>query len=243
MNSTPDRPTGTPDAGPAAGIRGPRLRFATAVVAACGPAPLRRWMLRRLLGYDIAADAVVGHSVVAVDSLVMRSGASIGSLCLLRRCERVELGRGASIGFLVWVNGVARSRGYFSGQTRDLALVLGDGAAITCLHVIDCCDRVDVGAFSTIAGFGSQILTHSIDIGAGRQVARPVRIGERVFVGTRATLLPGSVVPSRSVVAAGAVVTSRFSDELTLYAGTPAAARRSLDPDSGYFTRREGRVR
>jgi hypothetical protein len=80
-------------------IRSPKLRLTIAVVAACLPARVRRWLLTRMLGYDIAPDAVVGHSIIAVDSLVMRSGSSIGDLCLLRGCERVELGRGASIGF------------------------------------------------------------------------------------------------------------------------------------------------
>jgi acetyltransferase-like isoleucine patch superfamily enzyme len=120
---------------------------------------------------------------------------------------------------------------------------MGEGAAITGLHLIDCCDRVDVGALSTVAGFGTQVLTHSVDIREARQVVQPVRIRERVFVGTWSTLLPGAVVPDRSVIGASSVVTGGLSDELTMYAGTPAVPRRSLDPSSGYFVRTVGRVR
>jgi len=223
-------------------IRSERLRLIVAVLAALAPARVRRSLLTALLGYEIAPDARVGRSIVAVDQLVMGSGASIGSLCLIRKCERVELREHAAIGFLVWVNAVARSKGYFDGQRRELRLTLGDRAAITCLHFVDCSDRVDIGALSTVAGLGSQILTHSIDIAAGRQVARPVRIGERVFVGTRAVILGGADVASRAVIGAGSVVRGKLAEECALYAGVPATWRRSLDPGSRYFTRAEAHV-
>jgi len=224
-------------------IRSQRLRLMVAVLAAAAPSRVRRVLLTVGLGYEIASDARVGRSIIAVDKLVMGSGASIGSLCLIRQCERVELGEQARIGFLVWVNSVARSKGYFDGQRRELRLTLGDRAVITCLHLVDCCDHVDIGALSTVAGFGSQILTHSIDVAEGRQVARPVRIGERVFVGTGAVIVGGAVVADRAVVGAGSVVHGHLAEESTLYAGVPAIRRRSLDPSSRYFTRAEALVR
>ena len=223
-------------------IHGKRLRLMVAILAALVPARVRRDLLTVVLGYEIAADARVGRSVIAVDELVMGSGASIGSLCLIRKCERVELGKQATIGFLVWVNAVDRTKGYFAGQRRELRLTLGDRAAITCLHLVDCCDSVDIGTLSTVAGFGSQILTHSIDIEAGRQVARPVRIGERVFVGTGVVIIGGAVIADQAVVGAGSVVHGALAEESTLYAGVPATRRRPLNPSSGYFTRAEARV-
>ncbi len=44
--------------------------------------------------------------------------------------------------------------------------------------LIDCTARVRIGAFATIGGFRSQLLTHSIDFEAGRQTAEPIEIGE-----------------------------------------------------------------
>ena len=54
---------------------------------------------------------------------------------------------------------------------------------------------------------------------AGRE--RPVRIGDYVFVGTRALILPGVVIGRGGVVAAGAVVTKDVA-ECSIVAGCPA---------------------
>jgi acetyltransferase-like isoleucine patch superfamily enzyme len=54
---------------------------------------------------------------------------------------------------------------------------------------------------------------------AGRE--RPVRIADHVFVGTRATILPGVSVAEGAAVAAGAVVT-RDVEPYTIVAGVPA---------------------
>ena len=54
---------------------------------------------------------------------------------------------------------------------------------------------------------------------AGR--TRPVRIGPRAFVGSRATILPGVTIGEASVVCAGAVVT-RDVEPFDIVAGVPA---------------------
>jgi len=55
----------------------------------------------------------------------------------------------------------------------------------------------------------------------------PVTIGERVWIGARAVVLPGSVVESDVVIAAGAVVRGRCTSH-GLYAGVPARRVREL---------------
>ena len=60
--------------------------------------------------------------------------------------------------------------------------------------------------------------------------ARAVHIGDRVWVGARATILPGTQIESDVVVAAGAVVRGRCRSG-GLYAGVPARRVRELsDP-------------
>ena len=54
---------------------------------------------------------------------------------------------------------------------------------------------------------------------AGRE--RPVRIGDYVFVGTRAMILPGVTIGHGAVVAAGAIVTKDVA-ERSIVAGSPA---------------------
>jgi maltose O-acetyltransferase len=56
---------------------------------------------------------------------------------------------------------------------------------------------------------------------------RAVRIGDRVWVGARATILPGTEIESDVVVAAGAVVRGRCRSG-GLYAGVPARRVREL---------------
>lgn len=55
----------------------------------------------------------------------------------------------------------------------------------------------------------------------GSEDVRPVSIGNNVWIGRRAMFMPGSSVGSNVVVAAGAVVTGNFGDDIIL-GGVPA---------------------
>lgn len=57
---------------------------------------------------------------------------------------------------------------------------------------------------------------------------RPVTIGDRVWIGARALLLPGARVESDVIIAAGAVVSGHCGSR-GLYAGVPARRVRSFD--------------
>ncbi|HWH25748.1 MAG TPA: acyltransferase [Pseudolysinimonas sp.] len=60
---------------------------------------------------------------------------------------------------------------------------------------------------------------------------RPVIIGDRVWVGARATILPGAVIESDVIIAAGAVVTGRCASH-GVYAGVPARRIRGMPAES-----------
>lgn len=62
---------------------------------------------------------------------------------------------------------------------------------------------------------------------AGAREDQPVTVGDGVWIGTRAVLLPGVTVGEGCVVAAGAVVTSDC-DPHGMYAGVPARRVRDL---------------
>jgi len=61
----------------------------------------------------------------------------------------------------------------------------------------------------------------------GNVTCRPVTIGDRVWIGARALILPGVSIADRVVVAAGAVVSSDLV-EPGVYAGVPARKIRDL---------------
>ena len=50
----------------------------------------------------------------------------------------------------------------------------------------------------------------------------PTIIGDRVWVGLRAMVLKGAVIPDNTVVAAGTIVTKKFEQPNVILAGTPA---------------------
>jgi acetyltransferase-like isoleucine patch superfamily enzyme len=202
------------------------------------PAKARRLVFVYILGYSINKTATVGRSIVAVDNLKMAEGSSIGSLSLIKGCSSVEIGQRATIGPLVWINGISLAkREIYPGLSRSPSLSMGYGSAITCMHLVDCSDSVQIGEMSIVAGWGSQILTHEIDIKKSRQGTEPVRIGAYCIVGTRSVVLAGAVVPDRVVVAAGSVVSKKPMVESALYGGTPARLIRGLDGDNQFFSR------
>jgi len=221
------------------------IRRALIVSAIAWPFPwfLRRWLLRVICGYSFAPGARVGHSLLGCTSLRMDGAARIGHFNVVKGM-RVELGEHATIGDFNWISALPPGSGrHFADEpARDPALILGRHAALTARHYVDCCNRVDIGEFATVAGARSQILTHAVDLKLNRQVTAPVRIGRYCFVGTASVVLKGAELPDCSVLAAGSTLTRAFDETFTLYSGVPAQAVKALDRDAEYFRRQRGHV-
>jgi acetyltransferase-like isoleucine patch superfamily enzyme len=58
--------------------------------------------------------------------------------------------------------------------------------------------------------------------GEVRPTSGPISIGNHVWIGSRATILKGAVIPDDTAVAAGAVVSGQFTEPGTVLAGCPA---------------------
>ncbi|RZT87901.1 hypothetical protein EV383_4833 [Pseudonocardia sediminis] len=218
-------------------IRDRRARALCAAATVLLPHAGRRFVHRRLLGHDLHPTARIGRSFVDVENLVMGEGAVIGSLNVVRGCTDVVLEKDASIGSLNFINSVRPDRGYFNHKERHPALILRQGSGVTAFHILDACDRIELDAFSWIAGFGTLVQTHAVDFDNVRQSCFPVRLGDHSLVSSRCVLLPGSVVPDASIVASGAVVTGKLTSEPHLFAGVPAKPVRALDPTAPFFVR------
>ena len=173
----------------------------------------------------------------------MGAGSKIGHFTIVRNVRRVFLGEQARIGTFNWIFGMLASEKHFRQQAdREPDLIMGPHSSLTSRHIVDCTDRVEIGAFSTVAGFHSQIITHGIDVEESRQSSAPIRIGEYCLIGTRCVLLKGSVVPNRTVLAAGSVFRGAPPEEATLFSGLPAKAVRPLSAEAGYFRRAVGSI-
>ena len=203
----------------------------------------KRWALQRFWGFDLAPDASIGLSYIFPGELVMGEGARIGHLNVALHLGRMECGAHSIIERGNWITGHPPNGAHFRQRIdRDPTFVLGDHAAVTKSHIIDCTDRIEIGPFTTLAGYHSQLITHGIDLVKSQQDCKPIKIGAYCLIGTRVTVVGGAVLPDRSMLAAGAVLNKPHIEEYVLYAGQPAERRKALDPQSEYFRRERGFV-
>jgi hypothetical protein len=205
----------------------------------------RRRLLQRWMGYELDPTSRIGLSWVFPRRLILGAHARIGHLTVCKNLDLVHLSAHALIGNLDWVTGFppGPSPHYAHQPDRRPELFLGAHAAITHRHLIDCTNRVSIGAFTTFAGFQSQILTHSIDVAASRQTSAPVTIGEYCFIGTNCVLLGGAVLPDRCVLGAKSLLNKAHTETCQLYGGVPAKPLQPLPiEDNAYFRRETGIV-
>jgi maltose O-acetyltransferase len=96
--------------------------------------------------------------------------------------------------------------------------------------VLDVC-KITIGDYSQF-GSGVQILTplHPLNAAERRKVeyGAPVTIGEDVWVGSGAIILPGVTIGSRTVVGAGSVVTRSLPEDV-LAVGNPCRVIREIE--------------
>jgi acetyltransferase-like isoleucine patch superfamily enzyme len=209
------------------------------------PWSLRRIALQSWFGYDIHPSARIGLSWIFPGKLVMGIGSKIDHLTVAINLDRLVMGEKSKIGRGNWITGFptnSTSRHFRHKLDRKAELHLGEFAAITKNHHIDCTDSITIGRFTTIAGYNSQLLTHSIDIYESRQDCAGITIGEYAFVGTNVVILGGASLPSYSVLGAKSLLNKGYTDEWMLYAGVPAKATSDLPRYAKYFTRTDGFV-
>jgi acetyltransferase-like isoleucine patch superfamily enzyme len=206
---------------------------------------LRRRILNRWFGYKIHADARIGFAWVFPKELIMAAGSKIDHFNVAIHLTRIELGTKATISRGNWITGfpLNTNADHFKHQTdRKAELILGESSSITKNHHFDCTSHIHIGRFTTIAGYQSQFLTHSVDVNQNRQDSNPILIGDYCFIGTNVVVLGGSVLPGHSVLGAKSLLNKKFSEEWVLYAGVPAIKIKEITKTAKYFTREDGFV-
>jgi len=178
--------------------------------------------------------------------LIMKEGARIGHLTFCKDIDLVQLDESAGIGNLNWITGYPSggpASGHFGHETaRRPELVMGPQSFITNRHYIDCTERIHIGAFGTVAGFASQLLTHSVNLEKCRQESAPIIIDAYCFVSTNCVLLGGSALPDYSVLAAKSLLNREFTDSYFLYGGVPAKPIKAMPDTTEYFRRTSGYI-
>ncbi|WP_036026542.1 acyltransferase [Bradyrhizobium yuanmingense] len=215
------------------------MQIFLAVLLLVLPWRARRSILQFCFGYEIDPEARIGFSVVIAKRVVLKEHSRIGHLTIIRGLDEIYLSSNSRIGNLNWITGYPSSA---DSSGRRSALIIQEHAAVTHRHLIDCSDTITIGKFSTVAGWNSQFITHSIDLSISRQTAKPIRIGSYCFVGSRAVLIKGAELPDYSVLGAGAVLTERFTESFCIYGGVPAKKVGELPAETQYFRRKVGYV-
>lgn len=211
----------------------------------CFPWFIRRRFLIFFFKYEIDKTAKIGFSIFLCDSLVMKANSSIHSFVLVKKIDKVCLNCFSQLGGFNFITGLnAKNPGNFKNvKSRNCELVLGVHSRVTTRHFFDCNGGIYIGDFTTIAGSGSQFLTHSIDVYKNIQDVAPINIGNYCFVGTKSIILKGSTLPNFCILGAGSILLKSFSDEYSVYGGNPAKKVKNLEGlEISYFERLEGNV-
>lgn len=203
------------------------------------PWTLRRFILIKCYHYEIDPTAKIGLSYIYPDKLKMGKNATIGHLNVAVHLHYIEMADECTICQQNWITGFPiNGKGFFEEfKNRKPQLIMGKDSAITKKHMIDCTDTVTIGAYTSIAGYGTQILSHSTSLQHNNQSCAPIHIGHHCFVGTRSIILPGSVLPDQSVLGAGAVMKKVFTEPFSLYGGIPAKFVTKMDETYAFFHR------
>lgn len=117
---------------------------------------------------------------------------------------------------------------------RTLAKSVGDNVSIHPMCYIQASGGLTIGNDVSIA-HGVTIMTEEHSYSDAELPIKdqpiqhePVYINDNVWIGAKATILSGTILKSRSIVAAGAVVTKTFSEGVIL-AGVPAKIIKNIN--------------
>jgi acetyltransferase-like isoleucine patch superfamily enzyme len=203
---------------------------------------LKKPLLKYFYGFSFGQGSWIGFTLIDCRNVTIGANCSIGSFTIIRNLEKLVMEENSRIGTFNWIFGYLGHTSFEESRNRESALILRNDSAITSRHIFDCIDRIEIGAFSTVAGFRTQLLTHSIDLKRNIQSCAPIIIGSYCFIGTSVVVLKGVKLPDYSVLAAGTVMNRSPDDGRHVFAGSPAKPVREVDNIGGYFSRKQGRV-
>lgn len=215
------------------------------MITVLSPWPIKRFLLVKYFKYEIHPSARIGLSWIFPKKLIMDANANIGHFNVAVHLDLMKMDNDSTIVRSNWITGFPSntdSKHFAHQKDRQSNLIIGQHSAITKKHHIDCTNVIQIGDFVTIAGYSTQILTHSINIELNIQDSYPITIGDYCFVGTASTILGGSVLPDHSVLGANALLNKAFTIPYRLYGGNPAKEIKELSHDYQYFNRKVGFV-
>lgn len=113
-------------------------------------------------------------------------------------------------------------------------LAIGDNTWIGYQCMIVSSSNIVIGTNVDIAprvyiGTGTHTIDPNAEHIAATDISRDVKIGDGCWICANATILPGTKIGRKTVVAAGAVVATAFNEEQILVGGVPAKKLKSYE--------------
>ncbi len=181
---------------------------------------LRKYLYKYILG-DIGHNVIFGRNI----SLAHSPNIRIGNNCLI--ADNCELNASGEGGEIVIGNNVTIGRGVFL-RTKGGKIIIGDNSALGARSIL-VTRNTDItigknhmmGAFVYIGTGSHQYERGDIPMNRQEYIAKPVTIEEDVWLGIRATVLPGSTIRAGSVIGACSLVNGEIAS-YKVAAGIPA---------------------
>lgn len=154
----------------------------------------------------------LGNYCLDFELMLLRWVGHIPSHCVRKFCYRLAgmaIGRGSTVH--MWAN-FFQPKGVEIGEDT----IVGDHAFLDGRAPLIIGNHVDIA--SSVMIYNSEHDLEKEDFSARQE---PIGIGDYVFIGPRAIILPGVTIGKGAIVAAGAVVTEDVSD-FTIAGGVPA---------------------
>ena len=229
-----------------------RSRLLVLALFSLFPSFLKRGFYRWFFGYKIGKRVRIGVSIIDARECLIEDDVSIGHFNVVTRVQKLTIRDHVRIGHLNIIRGGDEvSLGRYSEIIRmneinsipdpdvvneiDPKFLLGNGSIVTTGHKIDFTDRVEIGRRVILGGRNSSLWTHN------RQRTMPITIGSKVYIGSEIRMAPGSVIPARSIVGIGSVITGALEEEGKLIAGVPAKTIKDLSSDDQFLIERKTR--
>lgn len=208
------------------------MRMVLQIGFALLPSFLKCFLLRRM-GHEVGKGVRIGVSMLGIQHLDLGENSRIGHGNVFKGIQQLQLGPGAMIGRF----NLFTCSPYYLGMNRTRAgrINVGAGAAITMRHYFDVQDLLEIGDNSLVAGIQTMVFTHQKGLMALNEF-KPVRIGNRVYIGAGCTLLPGATVADYIVIGAGSIVGGNLSESYQLYSSPRAVAVKQLSKEMPYFS-------
>ncbi|KAA8729503.1 acyltransferase [Ewingella americana] len=121
----------------------------------------------------------------------------------------------------------------------NASINVGEGAYIGRYNNIHTNSNITIGKDSVLSDYVFiSTLSHGFDPSAGRIMSQedqdkgPVILGDNVFIGFAAKILPNVKLGEWTIVGAGSVVTKSYPDGFVMIAGNPAKVIKRYDHDN-----------